>query len=414
MNQIRRMFIVSIMITIANGNKSMYCTYSRNRKHKLIAHCENQGFTSVPRNLSRDINELIISHNLIRNLQNNSFVHYVKMEILILSKNLVSEIQKDAFAGLHLLKVLKVNDNLINITVLPKGVFRHLSHLIDLDISRNKKPLNENTTFVYPDGAFSTLRSLQNLSIDLFMFPEFGAGFSSLQNLTVLKFSRCYLRNSSRFRLLNSTFKHFSTNLKELYISGCRNFFLLEDGLLEYFPHLKILDLSESYVHLYQALRILRPFQNKNMSVINFHHISDSSINEDDFPYSVVITVELIKYLRTICIEALDLSKTGIVDYQQNSLFAFEHPACFKTFIISANRLPATTTYSSQVFSFFEKAINMKVYDCSYLTIDYAHPVYINVYHTEAFYQYLKSTKYFQIPARLGQKLFDSSINRIS
>ncbi|XP_071175393.1 toll-like receptor 2 [Mytilus edulis] len=401
MNQIRRMFLLSVMITIVNGNQSMSCTYKWNIENKPIAHCENQGLTSVPRNLKRDITELILSNNLIRKLQKDSFVRYAKMEILILSKNHISEIQEDAFAGLHLLKVLKVNDNMINIKILPERVFRHLSNLIDLDISLNNKPLDANTKFVYPDGAFSTLRSLQNLSIDLFMFPEFGAGFSSLQNLTVLKFSRCYLRNSSRFRLLNSTFKHFSANLKELYISGCRNFFLLEDGLLEYFPDLKILDLSESYVHLYQALRILRPLQHKNMSVINFHHISDNSINEDDFPYSVVITVELMKYLKTICIEALDLSKTGIVGYHQNSLFSFEHPKCFRTFIISANRLPATTPYhSTQVYIFFMNAINMKVYDCSYLTIDYSNPVYVNVYHTEAFYHFPKSMKYFQIPSQ--------------
>ncbi|XP_076110567.1 toll-like receptor 2 [Mytilus galloprovincialis] len=398
MNQIRRMFLLFIMLTILHGNHAMPCTYSRNRNHKLIAHCENQGFNSVPRNLSRNISELILSNNSLRMLENDSFVRYTKMEVMILSKNFISEIQEDAFVGLHLLKVLKVNDNLINITTLSNGVFRHLSNLIDLDISRNKKSLHENTAFVYPDGAFSTLRSLQNLSIDLFMFPEFGAGFSSLKNLTVLKFSQCYLRNSSRFRLSNSTFEHFSANLKELYMSGCRNFFLLEYGILEYFPNLKILDLSESYVHLYQALRILHPFQYKNMSVINFHHISDNSINEDDFPYSVVLTAELMTYLRTICIEALDLSKTGIVDFKHNSLLSFEHPECFKTFIISANRLPTTTAkHSLQLYSFFMKAINIKVYDVSYLTIDYAHPVFINVYNTESFYHLPKSAKYFQM-----------------
>nr|AGG10807.1 toll-like receptor j [Mytilus galloprovincialis] len=398
MKKTLNLFILFIIIAVTNGNLKSSCMYERSIQHKLIAHCENQGFNSVPRNLSRKISELILSNNSIRMLQNDSFVHYTKMEIMILNKNRISEIKEDAFVGLHLLKVLKVNDNLINITTLSNGVFRHLSNLIDLDISLNNKPLDANTKFVYPDGAFSTLRSLQNLSIDLFMFPEFGAGFSSLKNLTALKFSQCYLRNSSRFRLSNSTFEHFSSNLKELYISGCRNFFLLEYGLLEYFPYLKILDFSESYVHLYQALRILHPFQNKNMSVINFHHISDNSINEDDFPYSVVLTAELMTYLRTICIEALDLSKTGIVDYQHNSLLSFEHPECFKTFIISANRLPATTArHSLQLYSFLMKAINIKVYDLSYLTIDYAHPVFINVYNTESFNHLPKSAKYFQM-----------------
>ncbi|XP_076111086.1 toll-like receptor 4 [Mytilus galloprovincialis] len=378
------LFALSIIITVTCVEAVFSCTYSRNRKHYLVAHCENQGFTSVPRNLSRDIQELILSNNLINILKNNSFINYTNLEILSLSKNKISDIQEDAFAGLNSLKVLKVDDNLINITILPEEVFRHLSNLIALDISRNKKQLQNSSTFMYPDATFSTLERLQNLSIDLYMFPKFGRGFIKLQNLTALNFDKCYLRNISEFRLWNSTFENFTSNLKELYISGCRHFFQMEYGLLEHFPNLKILDLSNSYVHLYQALRILHPFQYKNMSVINFHHITDKSINGNEFPYSVVITEELMKYLKTICIESLDLSKTGIMDYQKNSLFSFEHPKCFKTFILSANRLPATIAdHYFEVVIFMKLAANMKVYDFSYITTDYPNPIYLNVYHPE-------------------------------
>ncbi|XP_052063369.1 toll-like receptor 2 [Mytilus californianus] len=397
-----QLLLLSISILLLNGEHSMSCTYSRNRKHKLVAHCENQRFTSVPMNLSREIDELILSNNLIRVLTNNSFFNYSKMESLILSKSNISEIQEDAFAGLKSLKVLKVNDNFINIKILTKKVFSHLSNLIVLNISRNKKPFYPNSPFIYPDVTLSTLEHLRNLSIDLFMFPVFGTGFTSLQNLTSLNFEQCYLYNSSGFKLMNSTFKNFSPNLKELYIRGCHHFFLIEDGLLEYFPNLKILDLSESYVHLYQAMRILHPYQDKNMSGLNFHHITDSSINGNDFPYSVFITVALMKYLRTICIDSLDLSKTGIVDYQQNSLFSFEHPECFNTFIISANRLPSTTAdHYIEAITFARNAVNMKVYDFSYLTADYSHPAYLNVYDPEAFYHFSKRTQKIEVHPKI-------------
>ncbi|XP_071174736.1 toll-like receptor 2 [Mytilus edulis] len=378
------LFALSIITTVTFVKPVFHCTYKWNEKHKLVANCEHQGLTSVPRNLSRDIQELILSNNLINILKNNSFIKYSNMERLILSKNKIYEIHEDAFVGLNSLTVLKVNDNLINITILPEGVFRHLSNLIALDISKNKKQLNESYQFIYPDVTFSRLEHLQNLSIDLYMYPVFGRGFIKLHNLTSLDFHKCYLRNSIGFKLWNSTFENFSSNLKELYIRGCRHLFLMEYGLLEHFPNLKILDLSNSYVHLYQALRILHPYQNKKMSVINFHHITDSSINGNDFPYSVVITAEMMKYIRTICIESLDLSKTGIVDYQEKSLFSFEHPKCFKTFIMSANRLPATITdHYFEVVEFMKRAANIKVYDFSYLTSDYPDPVYLNVYHPE-------------------------------
>ncbi|CAC5376370.1 unnamed protein product [Mytilus coruscus] len=120
------------------------------------------------------------------------------------------------------------------------------------------------------------------------------------------------------------------------------------------------------------------------MSVINFHHISDKSINNDKFPYSVIITKELMRYLSSICIEALDLSATGIVDNEFYSLFSFQYPECFKTFIISANRLPSTTLeHYMQTVVFLTRATNIKTYDMSYLPGQIVKPLYLDVYHPE-------------------------------
>ncbi|XP_071174724.1 uncharacterized protein [Mytilus edulis] len=94
-------FALSIIITVICVEPVFSCSYSWNETYKLVANCENQGLTSVPRNLSRDIQELIFSQNLIDILKNNSFINYTNMDIYIY------EIHEDAFAGLNSLKVLK-------------------------------------------------------------------------------------------------------------------------------------------------------------------------------------------------------------------------------------------------------------------------------------------------------------------
>ncbi|XP_052065494.1 toll-like receptor 4 [Mytilus californianus] len=394
-NDERIVFLLLMMWTMfIYDAKTLSCNYSFNFKEQLMAHCDNRGFISVPRNLNRNIQVLDLSNNLITVIENNTLKNYTKMDILILNSNNISEVHEYGFEGLLSLKILRMENNVINISQLPSRVFRPLDKLMVLEIGRNEQQSAVNGSFVYPDNAFSTLKSLQNLSMDLFDSPEFGDGFKSLQNLTVLKFRRCYLRFG---KLSNETFRNFPTKLRELYITRCHHFFHIDKGMLQYFPELKILDLSRSYIHLYQALNILYPYQNKNMSVINFHHISDKSINNDKFPYSIIITKELMRYIRSICIEALDLSATGIVDDEFYSLFSFQYPKCFKTFIISANRLPSTTLeHYMQTIVFITKATNLKTYDMSYLPGQFLQPLYLDVYHPEKFIESQEKQHIFQ------------------
>ncbi|VDI10437.1 Hypothetical predicted protein [Mytilus galloprovincialis] len=385
MNNGKRTFWLLIMVWIMfkYGATNLSCNYSLNLKNQLVAHCDNRGFITVPRNLIKNIKVLDLSHNLITVIKNNTFINYTKMDILILNSNNISEVHEYGFEGLRYLRILRMENNAINISKLPTRVFRPLENLIVLEIGRNEEQWMVHESFVYPDKVFSNLKSLQNLSIDLFDRPEFGNGFKSLQTLAVLNFRRCYMRFG---KLSNETFRNFSPKLRELYITRCHHFFHIDKGILRYFPELNILDLSHSYIHLYQALNILYPYQNKNMSVINFHHISDKSISNDKFPYSVIITKELMRYLSSICIEALDLSATGIVDDELYSLFSFQYPGCFKTFIISANRLPSTTLERyMQYVVFLTRATNLKTFDMSYLPAQYLKPLFLDVYHPGKF-----------------------------
>ncbi|VDI10434.1 Hypothetical predicted protein [Mytilus galloprovincialis] len=376
--------LIMLLTMFMYGATNLSCDYGSNLKNQLVAHCDNRGFISVPRNLNRNIQVLDLSNNLIPVIKNNTLINYTKMEILILNSNNISEVHECGFEGLRYLRILRMENNAINISKLPSRVFRPLENLMVLEIGWNEKQWMEHESFVYPDKVFSNLKSLQNLSIDLFDRPVFGNGFKLLQNLAVLNFRRCYMRKHGK--LSNETFRNISPKLRELYITRCHHFFHIDKGILRYFPELKILDLSHSYIHLYQALNILYPYQNKNMSVINFHHISDKSINNDKFPYSVIITKELMRYLRSICIEALDLSATGIVDDEFYSLFSFQYPGCFKTFIISANRLPSTTLeHYMQTVVFLTRATNLKTYDMSYLPAQFLNPLYLDVYHPEKF-----------------------------
>ncbi|CAC5406212.1 TLR2 [Mytilus coruscus] len=405
-HKLNALLLITINSAFICDARTSSCHYSLNRVNRLVAHCENQGFTFVPRNLIRHIQELDLSINMIKTLENGTFENYSILEILILNHNRISEVHINAFVGLPNLKALKIRGNFINITKLPTGVFSPLDNLTTLDIGRNEEQSPVNQTFVYPDKTFSALQRLRFLSLDLFMYPEFGDGFRSLQILTVLNFDRCYLKNIDSFILSNSTFRNFSPMLNELYIRRCLNFFRIDKGILHYFPELKVLDLSNSNIHLYQALNILQPFQNKKMSVINLHHISSKSVNNDEFPYSVIVTKKLMKYLRTICVEALDLSKTGIVDDQLNSLFSFQYPECFKTFIISSNRLPSTNIeHYMETVIFLTKATNMKTYDMSYLESQFLNPVYLDVYHPEKFIPKHEEQQIFQMPFHISFKI---------
>ncbi|XP_063406269.1 toll-like receptor 10 [Mytilus trossulus] len=196
--KINAMVLLTISIAFICDAKTSRCHYNLNRVKQLVAHCENQGFTLVPRNLNNTIQELDLSNNMIKTLENGTFENYSILEVLILNHNRISEVHIHAFVGLPYLKVLKIRDNFINITKLSTRVFSPLVNLTTLDIGRNAEQSPVNKSFVYPDKTFAALKRLQFLSLDLFMFPEFGDGFRSLQFITVLNFDRYEIIESTQ------------------------------------------------------------------------------------------------------------------------------------------------------------------------------------------------------------------------
>ncbi|CAG2233128.1 unnamed protein product [Mytilus edulis] len=231
------------------------------------------------------------------------------------------------------------------------------------------QPINFSTFFTYPDQVFGVLQQLTNLSIDLMPKPKFGQGFKQLKLLKRIEFQSCYVVS-----LTNETFKFFSSSVETLLMQNCRlNFVCAETGALLPFPELKVVDFSDTFMHLKQALLLLNPYTNKNMTIINFHHVSDVVIDNKEFPYSLIVTTEMTKYLQTICVENLDLSQNGIVDYEPGSLFTFRYPECIQHLSVRANRftLISNKIQLQYLNNFTRDASRLKTWDISYNVVSY-------------------------------------------
>ncbi|CAG2188445.1 unnamed protein product [Mytilus edulis] len=207
----------------------------------------------------------------------------------------------------------------------------------------------------------SGLCNLRELSIDLVFNATFGQQFKKLQNLQKLRFDYCHVDI-----LYNDTFLDMPVHIKEFHMTTCKHFVVIEVGVLVPFPHLKVLNLTNSNIHLTQALRSLHPFQNKSMDAILFRGITHGNIKHD--LDAVVLTLEMMKYISTICITTLDFSDNQIVSVKHNSIVSFEHPDCFEHIMISSNSF-SLETWAVNLFLFLRRMTNIKVFDFSYFPL---------------------------------------------
>ncbi|XP_052064552.1 toll-like receptor 4 [Mytilus californianus] len=248
-------------------------------------------------------------------------------------------------------------------------LFFSIQNLKKLDIRSNMlRPYNYDKEFNYPDHAFGVLRELTFLGIDMMPVPNFGRGFIQITNLRELHFESCYL-----VRLSNETFQTFSSSVEELSLRNCQlHFVITEVGALCPFPHFRSLDFFGTFMHLTRALQLLNPYNNASITTINLGHVSDLSIDSDEFPYALTITSDIMKNLKTICIENLDLSQNGIVDYRRGSLFSFDHPECLQHLSLKGNRLSLPNRkHQKELNSFFGKTLRLKSLDYSYNVVNF-------------------------------------------
>ncbi|VDI65939.1 Hypothetical predicted protein [Mytilus galloprovincialis] len=365
--------VINIVIQCDVISRSSYCDIKYVFNGQLgvkIADCKNRGLQFVPQDLPRDINVLDLSSNQLKSIDSSSLINYTHLQELNVRKNQLKHLSNESFQGLYNLAVLDMSHNLLDLShAYSPELFLPIQHLTKLDIRSNMpQPENYNKQFDYPGHAFGVLRELTFLGIDMMPVPIFGSEFSQMKYLRKLYFQSCYL-----VRLSNETFKKFSSSVEELYLKNCRlNFVKTEDDALSPFPHLRVLDLFGTFMHLSRALLLLHPYRYRNMTTINVGHVSDLTIDSDDFPYALTITPDIVKNLKSICIENLDLSQNGIVDYKHGSLFSFDHPECLKHLSLKGNRLIlAHINNHEEIDSFFRKALRLQSLDYSYNVVNF-------------------------------------------
>ncbi|XP_076102084.1 toll-like receptor 4 [Mytilus galloprovincialis] len=357
------------------------------------ANCKDQGLTTVLIHLARDINKLDLSYNKLTRLDANIFLRYKYLEQLMLDNNAISLLHKKAFNGLSLLSYLSMSNNNLNLSEsYPTEVFESLTNLSVLDISRNMKTREFNPYRI----PFSEIGNLRELSIDLVFNATFGQEFKKLINLQTLRFDYCHVNF-----LYNGTFSEMPVHIKEFHMTTCKDFVVVEIGVLVPFPRLKVLNITNSNVHLTQALRILHPFQNKSMEAILFRGIT--YVNFKHGLDSIILTPEMMKFISTICIKSLDLSDNDIILVKNASLVLFQHPQCFENLMMSANSF-GLDNWALNFFIFVRKLTNIKIFDFSYVPLMFKNPIFLDVI-TRA-----NHTRVEEVQRKLTQKILPITV----
>ncbi|CAC5366357.1 TLR3 [Mytilus coruscus] len=343
----------------------------KEKEEVKIADCKNRGLTFIPQDLPGDIKVLDMNSNLLTMIGKNTFVNYKNLQALFLRQNQLRFLSNKSFHGLHKLTILDMSQNILNLTkVYSAELFHPIKNLTKLDIRSNMpQPIEFATDYNYPDYAFGILTELSFLGIDMMPLPHFGSRFGQITAIKELHFESCYL-----VCLSNITFQRFSSSVEQLTLRNCQlHFVVTEDNALLPFPNLRVIDFSGTFMHLKHALQLLQPYRDMNIMTINFGHVSDVSIDSADVPYALTITVNIMKNLKTICVENLDLSENGIVDYEPGSLFSFDYPECLQHLSFKGNRfLPVSKKNLNEIKHFFSRTVRLKSFDFSYNTVNYA------------------------------------------
>lgn len=368
--------LLTVLCVLLSFQYSMPCVI-RMQNNSLglmkFADCKGHEYRNVPTNLTSDIDVIDLTNNSITVLRNNSFSRYSILKEIIIRFNKLDTIGIDAFAGLYKIQSIDMSDNSLDVfNVYTPDLFKHLTNVTHLDIRRNKPTIATNTAPQhYPDKAFAVLTKIAFLAVDVIPYPYFGPGFKNLQSIKTLKFENCYLK-----LLRNNTFEHFSSFLEELVLSGCRrNFIQTEHGVLSKFENLIKLNFAESCVHLIQALKLLYVYKNKKMETLILSSLNCVRFSTKQYPYVMTVSAEIMKYLKTICVESLDLSDNGIVDYEPNSLFSYDRPECITNMNFMGNRFSLKFGIQmNELNSFFRNAVSLKTLVYSYIAVRYKLP----------------------------------------
>ncbi|KAK7496128.1 hypothetical protein BaRGS_00012538 [Batillaria attramentaria] len=235
---------------------------------------------------------LDLGYNKLATVMNHSMAELSQLKKLSLRNNQLSRLEPAAFSGLQQLQNLDLRHNhlLLGHGAYPPGVFSPLIALQSLHINYNDHTYKGS----YPENVLA-LRSLKNLSIDVFHDVKFGEGFSMLTSLTCLKLGDiCNLR-----RLKNETFTAFKNSSLEIVQIEC-DLTSIEACTFCYFPHLKVLRVSFGR-HLTTSSVLLALYGLQN------HTMSEITLISSHRAEPTVLEVSNTKFLNNICVNMLTI-----------------------------------------------------------------------------------------------------------
>lgn len=192
-------------------------------------------------------NALVMAPKLRRlNLSGNSLIaipHAVSslriLKELILSSNIITDLNPSDFENLTKLRVLDLSLN--NISILPPGLFRPLSELRRLNLSYN-------TIMSIDDHTFQTLTRLEDLSLSKNHIQQLSPiWMNSLRSLWILEMSGAIIDKSQAINLLPTDEFVRYPNLQQLNLAGNMMSDLPCDALRG-MHGLQLLDLSHNYI----------------------------------------------------------------------------------------------------------------------------------------------------------------------
>ncbi|KAH9502208.1 hypothetical protein Btru_070396 [Bulinus truncatus] len=322
----------------------------------LTIDCSSRGLQAINNSwFPEETNVISLTNNLITVIQNTSFEGLSLLRVLDLSYNKINTIHSDAFVHLSSLESLNMEFNLLKLTQLPTLVFCPLVNLLDLllrfqkchGVGKENPGTRENQMNYYPNGMFGCLRNLLNLTVDtLGGFLFFDDQFRNLINLTRIGLS-CDLDIVNASSIENVKSIRFFTFIYSWDIGTFDALTLSNLTSMDFF--------SLTYIStgLYEAMLLLKPLVNKNMTAIVLTEVikkytdKSLSISTGDG----ILTENATHYLTAICVSNVGMSRNSIFVIETRALTSDVWNRCLKTLDLRGNYILGKRESITRMFS---------------------------------------------------------------
>ncbi|XP_067675981.1 toll-like receptor 4 [Haliotis asinina] len=354
-----RILLVSLTFTFCHGNEQTCALHFDMQYGGLFADCTGRKLQQVPDYLPENITALDISENDLTVLTNKTFYRYRKLIFLNINMNPLSKLEPEAFRGLfNLTKLLLARNKLRSDNVsFPNDVFRDLMSLQTLNLEKTEMSS-------YPDWVFPPLVKLHSLYIDSVSDPMFGPGFSKLESLKLLQMDSRFMYGGgcSIEKLRNETFQSLNeTKLEVLVLNHCSDLDNSALGVLEPLMFLKELELTHNHIGNHNALYLLHPFVNRNMTRIWFNGTYRYKMHDEKDLVDKSLTKESMRYLNKICVTELSLRNNQLYLIEYAAVYKDPFESCLKVLDVSDNYFVG----DAGALFFFFRFSNLEYFDCS-------------------------------------------------